>query len=646
MANKDSFLKILYDGIIKYENSHTNILFNVLAYLLLKNMVGNIYTSQLYDNIYNKNDKTSFISIMKSKYDLDVVMLDTVDIEKIIINNINNNISIEDIILSLNLKNIQVSNYVNYSMDLIKSSIKDLSNKSSILIMSSHLGEYNKYINDINIINNIDIYDINKDNVILSQMEYDYYNYNSMNMNMNMNINIKYEDYIHNNIINKSYDIILCNFPTGLRNIIHANCCEKIKRLKIRGTKSEPLILQLIMMSLNNNGKASIIVPNTLLNNDSKQHVETRNYLINNFNVSNIISCDNNLSILFFEKNGLTKQTTFSKIQDNKIVKLFDVYYDKIVKRNYNLYYEKYFNLDCNVSSLSSCKNNKKLIEIVDIVEIFDNCNNNLCNNFIKIPKFLNDNQTVEILFDNYNLDTDNISLIVKDNNLINQKYFNYYFLYILAPNLITSTTGKSKKLDINILLDTEINIPNMENQNKIVEFYDLNYLTINQIKKQISNIVILKNKYIETITNNYPMVKLSDICDVDIKPNLDCLNNNILCVQRNSKSAGNTFYYQHKKEESLNTNVYYVNIKSHVCFNISSLYILLKYNESNLNKLASITNTINLSRTNLQTFEIKNIPINIQENMENKINEYDNMIKSLLLNVENLINNNIFSQL
>jgi restriction endonuclease S subunit len=42
------------------------------------------------------------------------------------------------------------------------------------------------------------------------------------------------------------------------------------------------------------------------------------------------------------------------------------------------------------------------------------------------------------------------------------------------------------------------------------------------------------------------------------------------------------------------------------------------------LNKLASITTTINLSRTNLENFEIKNIPIEVQENMVQTINEYD----------------------
>ena len=37
----------------------------------------------------------------------------------------------------------------------------------------------------------------------------------------------------------------------------------KIKKLKLRGTKSEPLLLQLIMCSLNKNGRAVLVVPDS-----------------------------------------------------------------------------------------------------------------------------------------------------------------------------------------------------------------------------------------------------------------------------------------------------------------------------------------------------------------------------------------------
>jgi restriction endonuclease S subunit len=243
-------------------------------------------------------------------------------------------------------------------------------------------------------------------------------------------------------------------------------------------------------------------------------------------------------------------------------------------------------------------------------------------------------------MFDNCILDNDNISLKVRDNNIINQKYFNYYFLYMLSPILLSTTIGKSKKIDINALLSTEISIPSLEAQNKIIDFFDINYMAINQTKKQIETINILKNKYIETLCDNYPMIKIKDICDVDTKPSD---NNPILCVQRNSKSAGNTYYYDNSN--IINNNVYYLNnINKNKCYNVSSLYILLKYNEANLNKLASITNTINLSRTNLENFEIKDIPIDIQEKLTIMINKYDNMLKLSLVNIENLLNANIFN--
>uniref|UniRef100_A0A6C0HX47 DNA methylase adenine-specific domain-containing protein n=1 Tax=viral metagenome TaxID=1070528 RepID=A0A6C0HX47_9ZZZZ len=638
MPQNINLVKMIYNCISMKDTNQQIILYNILAYLILSKMVGNKFSLDIYEKMYNMKDNNSFISIMKNKYNLDVIILDINDVEKIIINNNDNNdsISIVDIIKILNLKTLIYNEYTNYLIDYIPSN-----ENASVLLLSSLFGEFNKIIN-----NKTTVYDINNINTTLSQMEYDYNT--SINNNINASIISKVifnnEDYIHHNIINKSYDIILCNFPSGLRNIIHADCCDKIKRLKIRGTKSEPLILQLIMMSLNNNGKAIILVPNTLLNNDSKQHVDTRNYLINNFNVSNIINCDNNSSILLFEKTGLTKQTTFSQIKDNKVIKLFDISYDKLVKRNYNLYYEKYININTNIIS-----NEKKLLkDIVDIVDVICDNSMNINNhcNYLSIPKFFNDNKKVEIVFDNYPLETDNISLKVKDENIVNQKYFNYYFLYIISPQLITATIGKSRKLDLLTLLSIDINVPSLVVQNKIVEYFDTNYSAINLIKQQNDTIISLKSKYIETVCEKYPVIKLKELCDVNIKPTEECNYQDILCVQRNSKSAGNTLYYNNlinniEKSNSINTNLYYLNNLKNIT--PSALYVLLKYNEANLNKLASITTTINLSRTNLENFEIKNIPIEVQENMVKMVNEYDNITKSLYKNMELLINTSIF---
>ena len=68
MDQMQNILKIILDGISKYESNHSIILYNVLAYLILnKHYLHNDYDSS-YDCIYDKNKPDSFISSMKSKY--------------------------------------------------------------------------------------------------------------------------------------------------------------------------------------------------------------------------------------------------------------------------------------------------------------------------------------------------------------------------------------------------------------------------------------------------------------------------------------------------------------------------------------------------------------------------------------------------
>jgi type I restriction-modification system DNA methylase subunit len=93
-----------------------------------------------------------------------------------------------------------------------------------------------------------------------------------------------YNDFkLKNGDILEKVDVILANEPMGIKNIIHASCCERIKNLKIRGTKAEPLFLQLFMESLNEGGRCAVIVPDGVLFNDSNLHNDTRKYLVENF---------------------------------------------------------------------------------------------------------------------------------------------------------------------------------------------------------------------------------------------------------------------------------------------------------------------------------------------------------------------------
>ena len=52
-----------------------------------------------------------------------------------------------------------------------------------------------------------------------------------------------------NDFLLEKADVILANEPMGIKNITHAGCCNRIKDLKIRGTKAEPLFLQLFTWS-------------------------------------------------------------------------------------------------------------------------------------------------------------------------------------------------------------------------------------------------------------------------------------------------------------------------------------------------------------------------------------------------------------
>ena len=273
------------------------------------------------------------------------------------------NISITDFEKIMNLfekiKNFDKKNSINQIINIIKTSpnkklikyqkeinilYKNISfeklfnfynlNNDNILFLNSPLIFFENNLLDIYGNKKIDIIDLEPTNISLLKT------YNNFIEN---DINCQNKDYIYENCINKSYDLIISYFPEGIKNIIYAECCERIKKLKIRGTKSEPLILQLIMLSLEQNGDAIVIVPNSLLFNDSKQHIETRKYLLENFNVICIVSLENsNNSLIYFKNNGITININFQIIKNEelKLIKVIDI--NNIILKNYNLFYEKY----------------------------------------------------------------------------------------------------------------------------------------------------------------------------------------------------------------------------------------------------------------------------------------------------------------
>ena len=128
----------------------------------------------------------------------------------------------------------------------------------------------------------------------------------------NRAINLRTHDSLYGDLTQTGYDLILANMPFGLKGIKHAECCERVKNLKIRGTKSEPLFLQLMMVSLNRGGRCAVVVPDGMLVNGSTCHDVTRKYLLDHFELKRVIKMKGKFfmntgiqpSILFFENTG------------------------------------------------------------------------------------------------------------------------------------------------------------------------------------------------------------------------------------------------------------------------------------------------------------------------------------------------------
>jgi restriction endonuclease S subunit len=124
--------------------------------------------------------------------------------------------------------------------------------------------------------------------------------------------NLRTHDSLYGDLTLTGYDVILANMPFGVKGIKHAECCERVKALAIRGTKSEPLFLQLMMVSLNPGGRCAVVVPDGMLVNTSVCHDGTRKYLLDHFDLKRVIKMKGQFfmntgiqpSILFFEKTG------------------------------------------------------------------------------------------------------------------------------------------------------------------------------------------------------------------------------------------------------------------------------------------------------------------------------------------------------
>ena len=423
-----------------------------------------------------------------------------------------------------------------------------------------------------------------------------------------------------------SYDLIYFDLPTSIHNIRHASCCKKVKDLKLRGTKAEPLLLQLVMLSLNNNGRAVIVVPDSLLYSDSVQPIETRKYLLENYNVKKIVQIDELLyvnkgvknSILYFENNGNTKDIEYSRILlENNTIKSEEIVKLKVdifKSNNYNLNYKEYMN--------KSKKDDIVYKNVSELFNIYDKLSDLEIGNkkFIGLPKYYKNDSIIRV--NNMNGE---IFLVEKENDLVSG-YASYYLTRGMKNNICLFVKGKMNQFDIDKIRQFPIPILSKDKQQAICNYL----LYTNNIIDRNIEIISMSNSTIKSIINSIPennMVELSNFVEIcTLKEN----KTKEIGVIRNGLTAGTVYL----NDKELNTNSFYITILDENKMNPMYIFYYLKYNEDKFMEIANLTKQPNLSKLDILGFKIPNIDSKKQEHIVNYCNDfYNNIVKC---NIEN----------
>jgi hypothetical protein len=429
----------------------------------------------------------------------------------------------------------------------------------------------------------------------------------------------------------KNYDLIYCDLPIGLHNMIHANCCKKVKDLKLRGTKAEPLFLQLFMQSLNKNGRCVVMVPDSFLFSDSQQPIETRKYLIENFNIKKIIQIDENLflgknnrcSIIYFENAGKTTNIKFSKIKLNneKIEELniLDLSSDKVKLNMFSLYYKNYESID---------KSERIAYDKVSKFFIIDNkpLENNPDALILVLNKYYKSENSIQLVksSDFTNHIDGNIYIWFKspENNIFETQYLEF----IIKNHYEYTVKGKMNQFDKDKILDLEVPILEPKIQIALKNYM---LVTKNLIKAQIEEIKMymeLKKFLMDTIPSNQlvELVQLVEIFDSESIPEVSD-NDYIIGVIKNSLSAG--MVYLKRPNDDFSTNSHYIRIKdSRIKPNY--LFHYLKHMESKIVELANLTAQPNLTKPVLAGIMVKLISMDEQNEVVTQAGDIDMSIQ------------------
>jgi hypothetical protein len=620
---------------------------NTILYLVLLNYSKKFQINDSIDNIVDNkkqiNEKYNMFRF-KTYHNDDDYMYNTI-ISKIKMMNITyDNINIVNDTFLYYLNNdtqLSIKEYYNYYNNMILSDFI-----VNMVIKNNNKYEYiydgnmkiNSFIsNYISKVKNVDytkIFGLQNNNNIKDLVNIELF----LKTNINFNNNITSNDVLINDLQNnKLYDLIFFDLQINTHNIIHANCCERIKKLKIRGTKAEALLLQLIMLSLNKMGVAVIIVPDSILYGSSTQQCDTRKYLLENFNILNIIEIDesiyyykgNKSSILYFKNDGNTKNITFSKLTSTNIETIKTINIDMIVNNMYNLYYKSY-NSEKTDNNTKTNTNIDNLINIYKSYKEIQNVKNlYIDSQILTLPKYLKNNSMIKTIECKDLENNDNQEYFIVNKNK-SSEFTLQYLKKLLTKNSNLYTEGKMNQINISNI--KKIEIPNVDPtiQSKVIDTTNI----IESIKNKNINII---NEYNNIISNVFQFLdtpnknKLELVCDIysldEIKNSKIIINDNIIGITRNGSNAGSVYLIS--KDKISSNNSYYLIGKD----NIIQLYLYyyLFSKQSVLEEKSKLTAQNNLTKTSLETINIHIVNMELQKYIVDLMTSFNNNISKII---------------
>lgn len=436
----------------------------------------------------------------------------------------------------------------------------------------------------------------------------------------NYSMNISSDDLLTTGIsYNKSFDVIFLDFPSGIHNIIHANCCAKIKKLKLRGTKSEPLLLQLVMTNLNKNGKAILVVPDSLLFSDSLQPTETRKYLLENFNIRKIVEINESFyiskgvknSILYFENTGKTTSIEFSSINitNNSVTQVISSIVNiKDINSNYSLWYKHYMEVNKMVNNTTEYQ---LLGDVLNIHTSIPTENGK----YLVIDKYFENDMSVKIVDD---IKDTKYAFYLNEKDTSNNNFILSYMERIIKRKPEQFTKGKMNQFELSKLSKYAIPVISKDKMATINNYIKMSNKIVEENNNMIKQNNLLKQYLLETIPLNC-MVELnsvSTICDTN--------DNMMIGVIRNGLSAGTVYLLN--KGDMINKNSHYLKITDNN-INVEFVYHWLKYMENKLKEISNLTSQPNLNKSNLIAFKIPSIPMEDMKQFVIHCNDFDIMI-------------------